>query len=66
MPPQAGRSTQYCAFPRWRLVLPSCLDNVTSYHRFRLARVLCRQSPDILRKSVHYDGFSTLYMNSLV
>ena len=23
-------------------------------------------SPDILRKSVHYDGFSTLYVNSLL
>ena len=28
---------------RWRLVLPSCLDNLTSSHLFRLARVLCER-----------------------
>ena len=28
MPSQAGRSP--CAFARWRIVLPSCLGNVTS------------------------------------
>ena len=32
----------YCALPRWRLVPPSCLDNMTSY-LFRLACVLCRR-----------------------
>ena len=37
MPPQAGRSTQYCALSRWRLILPSCPDNVTSLHLFRLS-----------------------------
>ena len=25
-----------------------------------------QQSPDILRKSVHYDGFSTLFANNLL
>ena len=58
---------QYCALPRWRLVLPSCLDNLTSLHLFRLARVLCRHvfstSPDILSKSVPYDGFSTPFVD---
>ena len=44
------------------MVLTFCLDNMTSYHLFRLAGVLyCfQQSPDILRQCVDYDGFSTL------
>ena len=32
---QAGRSD--CVLARWRVVLPCFLDNVTSYHLFRLA-----------------------------
>ena len=46
--PPAGRS-QYCAFARWLMVFTSCLDNMTSYHLFRLARVLCRRVFNISR-----------------
>ena len=64
--PPAGWS-QYCAFAWWRMVFTSCLDNMTSYHLFRLARVLCRSVFNISRvfkgKSVHYDGFSTLIIS---
>ena len=38
-----GRSVRStCALARWRVVLPSCLDRVTSQHLFRLART-CAQ-----------------------
>ena len=37
------RLAQYCALARWRVVLPSCLDRVTSWHLFRLARDLCKR-----------------------
>ena len=34
-----GRSVpSTSALARWRVVLPSCLDRVTSWHLFRLAR----------------------------
>ena len=33
----AGLVTE-CAFARWHIVLPSCLDSVPSWHLFRLAR----------------------------
>ena len=33
-----SRAGQESAFARCRLVLPCCLDNVTSWHLFRLAR----------------------------
>ena len=31
--PPAGRSS-HCALARWRIVLPCCLDNLTSWHLF--------------------------------
>ena len=37
----AGPVTE-CSFARWRIVVPSCLDIVTSYHLFCLARGVCR------------------------
>ena len=30
------------AFMKWRIILSSCPDNMTSRHRFRLAHVVCR------------------------
>ena len=39
--PPAG-PVQYCAVARWRDLFPSCLDSVTSWHLFRLARDLCK------------------------
>ena len=42
MPSLAGRS--HCALARWRIILPSCLDSVTSQHIFRLAHALCSRS----------------------
>ena len=32
-----------CAFARWHIILPSCLDSVTSSHLFHLARGVCRR-----------------------
>ena len=46
------------------MVFTSWLDNMTSYHLFRLAHVLYRlvfqHLQSFKEKSVHYDGFSTL------
>ena len=40
-----GRSVRSTsALARWRVVLPSCLDRVTSWHLFRLARTIDRVS----------------------
>ena len=39
-PPEKAFSST-CALTRWRNVLPSCLDSVTSWHLFRLVHVLC-------------------------
>ena len=37
--PPAGRSS-HCALDRWRIVLPCCLDNLTSWHLFRCLNLL--------------------------
>ena len=51
------------------MVFTSCLGNMMSYNLF-VWRVYCAgvfsTSPDILRKNVDYDGFSTIFANILV
>ena len=67
--PPAGRSVVLCT-PQ---MAPhtSCLsrqpDVIASFSFGACTVQTCfQQSPDILRKSVHYDGFSTLFANNLL
>ena len=64
--PPAGRSVVLCTpqmAPRTSFL--SRQPDVIASFSFGVCtvRTCFQQSPDILRKSVHYDGFSTLYMD---
>ena len=66
MLPLAGRSVVLCTpqmAPRTSFL--SRQPDVIASFSFGACtvRTCFQQSPDILRKSVHYDGFSTLYMD---
>ena len=67
--PPAGRSVVLCTpqmAPRTSFLFRQP-DVIASFSFGACTVQTCfQQSPDILNKSVHYDGFSTLYMNSLV
>ena len=52
-----ARPVTYSAFARWRIILASCLDTVTSSHLFHLARVLCRQ---IFTSSLEFESICGL------